>query len=93
MRDAVREFARHGVTRLVLVVGHYENQWFVSEGIQLALRELGPSCPLQVMRLTPRLGLIRAAFTVLGKLAEAQGALGYYLGRLRGKRRGLIEYK
>jgi GT2 family glycosyltransferase len=49
--------------------------------------------PLQVMRLTPRLGLIRAAFTVLGKLAEAQGALGYYLGRLRGKRRGLIEYK
>lgn len=49
--------------------------------------------PLQVMRLTPRVGLIRAAFTVLGKLAEAQGAVGYYLSRLRGKRRGLIEYK
>ncbi len=27
VRDAVREFARHGVTRLVLVDGHYENQW------------------------------------------------------------------
>jgi len=51
VRDAVREFARHGVTRLVLVDGHYENQWFVTEGIQLALRELGPSSPLEVMRL------------------------------------------
>lgn len=30
---------------------------------------------------------------VLAKLPEAQGALGYYLSRLRGKRRGLIEYK
>ncbi len=51
VQDAVREFARHGVKRLVLVLGHYENQWFVAEGIQLALRELGPDCPLRVMRL------------------------------------------
>ncbi|WP_097461034.1 creatininase [Mangrovitalea sediminis] len=51
VQDAVREFARHGVKRLVLVLGHYENQWFVAEGIQLALRELGPSCDLRVMRL------------------------------------------
>ncbi|WP_236173301.1 creatininase [Pseudomonas pseudonitroreducens] len=56
VRDAVREFARHGVTRLVLVDGHYENQWFVTEGIQLALRELslherGSTSPLEVMRL------------------------------------------
>ena len=34
-----------------------------------------------------------AFFTVLGKLPEAQGALGFYLGRLIGRRRGLIEYK
>ena len=51
VQDAVREFARHGVKRLVLVLGHYENQWFVAEGIQLALRELGPACALEVMRL------------------------------------------
>ena len=31
VRDAVREFHRHGVRRLVLVLGHYENQWFVAE--------------------------------------------------------------
>lgn len=51
VQDAVREFARHGVKRLVLVLGHYENQWFVAEGIQLALRELGLGCELEVMRL------------------------------------------
>lgn len=51
VRDAVREFARHGVTRLVLVDGHYENQWFVTEGIELAMRELGKDTQLEVMRL------------------------------------------
>jgi len=51
VRDAVREFHRHGVRRLVLVLGHYENQWFVAEGIQLALRDLGPDAGLEVMRL------------------------------------------
>ena len=51
VRDAVREFYRHGVRRLVLVLGHYENQWFVAEGIQLALRDLGPDAGLEVMRL------------------------------------------
>ena len=51
VRDAVREFHRHGVKRLVLVVGHYENQWFVGEGIQLALRDLGPDAGLEIMRL------------------------------------------
>ena len=51
VRDAVREFHRHGVRRLVLVVGHYENQWFVTEGIELALRDLGPQAGLDVMRL------------------------------------------
>lgn len=51
VRDAVREFARHGVTKLVVVNGHYENQWFLIEGIDLGLRDLGANCPLKVMRL------------------------------------------
>jgi len=51
VRDAVREFARHGVTKLVFVNGHYENQWFLIEGIDLGLRELGPQAQLQVLRL------------------------------------------
>ena len=51
MRDAVREFARHGVQRLVVVNGHYENQWFLTEGIELGLRELGASATLEVIRL------------------------------------------
>ena len=54
--------------------------------------------PAQVLRLARRWGGGRAAweralFTVLGKLPEAQGALGFYLGRITGRRRGLIEYK
>ena len=51
VRDAVREFARHGVTKLVIVNGHYENQWFLIEGIDLGLRDLGANAKLEVMRL------------------------------------------
>jgi creatinine amidohydrolase len=50
VRDAIREFVRHGVERLILVNGHYENQWFLIEGIDLALRECGIK-QLSVMRL------------------------------------------
>ncbi len=50
VRDTIREFVRHGVERLVLVNGHYENQWFMIEGIDLALRECR-SPQLQVMRM------------------------------------------
>jgi creatinine amidohydrolase len=50
VRDMIREFVRHGVEHLVLVNGHYENQWFTIEGIDLALRECGPN-RLSVMRL------------------------------------------
>lgn len=49
--------------------------------------------PAQILRLTRRGGLAWAAFSVLGKFAEAQGVLGYYWMRLRGRRAGLIEYK
>src|SRR5580658_10650239 len=50
VRDTVREFARHGVERLVIVNGHYENQWFLIEGVDLAMRECKGSA-LSVMRL------------------------------------------
>jgi glycosyltransferase involved in cell wall biosynthesis len=55
--------------------------------------------PAQVARLSARYahvkegGLPRAALTVLGKFAEAKGALSYYLGRAGARRRRLIEYK
>jgi GT2 family glycosyltransferase len=49
--------------------------------------------PLQAIRLVPRAGWPRAAFLVIGKVAEAQGVLGFWLDRLRGRRRRLIEYK
>lgn len=52
--------------------------------------------PLQIARIyrrDPARDLPLAAFTVLAKFAEAKGALGFHLGRLRGKKRGLIEYK
>jgi len=58
-------------------------------GLVLAL-----AYPVQVVRLGLRDGdWARAVFTVLGKFAEAQGALGFYLSRLRGRKRGLVEYK
>ena len=40
LRDVLKEFARHGVRRVCLVNGHFENSWFIVEGIDLALREL-----------------------------------------------------
>lgn len=49
--------------------------------------------PAQVLRLAWRGGWTWAAFSVLGKFAEARGAVGYWLGQWRGQRRGLIEYK
>jgi len=51
VRDAIREFVRHGVESLVLVNGHYENQWFLIEGIDLGLRDCGASRRLRAMRL------------------------------------------
>jgi len=40
VRDVIKEFARHGVRKLALMNGHYENSMFVVEGVDLALREL-----------------------------------------------------
>lgn len=49
--DVIAELARHGVRNIAVVSGHYENQWFLTEGIDLARRRLGPGSPLRVMRL------------------------------------------
>ncbi len=40
VRDVVKEFARHGVRKCTVMVGHFENTYFVIEGIDLALRDL-----------------------------------------------------
>lgn len=39
VRDVIREFARHGVRRICVLDGHVENRWFLTEGIDLAMRE------------------------------------------------------
>lgn len=50
--------------------------------------------PAQVARLARRSGdWTQAAFLTLGKVAEAQGALGYRIARFRNRKVGLIEYK
>lgn len=49
--------------------------------------------PMQLARLWRSGGRDWAVFALLGKFAEARGALSYWLNRLRGRRRGLIEYK
>jgi creatinine amidohydrolase len=51
VQDVIRELVRHGARNIVLVDGHYENQWFLTEACELAWRELGASTPeLRCMR-------------------------------------------
>ncbi len=40
LRDVIRDLGAHGVRRLVVMNGHFENAWPVVEGLDLALREL-----------------------------------------------------
>ena len=40
VKEIIKELARNGARRLVMMNGHYENTWFMVEGIDLALREL-----------------------------------------------------
>lgn len=54
--------------------------------------------PVQILRLAARESFSRPAreaalLLTLAKFAEAQGAIGYHLARLRNRRMGLIEYK
>ncbi len=41
VRDIIRELVRHGVRRICVLDGNYENLWFLNEGIDLAMREVG----------------------------------------------------
>jgi creatinine amidohydrolase len=40
LKNVMTEFVRHGVRRIVLLNGHYENSWFIVEAIDLALKEI-----------------------------------------------------
>ncbi len=40
LRDVIHDLGLHGVRRLAVVNGHFENAWPIVEGIDLALREL-----------------------------------------------------
>lgn len=40
VRDVLQEFGRHGLRRVVIMDGHSENAMFITEGIDLALREM-----------------------------------------------------
>jgi GT2 family glycosyltransferase len=49
--------------------------------------------PIQVLRLARKMPFEQAVFLTLGKIPEAQGAMGAIWQWLTGTRRGLIEYK
>lgn len=49
--------------------------------------------PAQFLRLALRMGWGAAGFSVLGKFAECVGVAEYWLNRLQGKRRSILEYK
>ncbi|KZY06253.1 MULTISPECIES: glycosyltransferase [unclassified Sulfitobacter] len=49
--------------------------------------------PAQLLRLAAKGGWSWAVFTVLGKFAEAWGVLRFWLGRLRSRPAGIIEYR
>jgi creatinine amidohydrolase len=40
VRATIRELAIKGMTRIAIVNGHYENVWFITEGCELAVRDL-----------------------------------------------------
>jgi len=40
LRDIIRDLGAHGVRRIVVVNGHFENMWPSVEGVDLGLREL-----------------------------------------------------
>lgn len=46
LRDILRELFRHGAMHILVLNGHVENQWFLTEGIDLALREITQSQPV-----------------------------------------------
>ncbi|MRU16091.1 glycosyltransferase [Roseovarius sp. A21] len=86
VRETRRALLGGAVLPVVILGAFLVSPWL---GVILAL-----AYPAQVVRLGLRDGdWTRAMFIVLGKFAEAQGALGYYLSRLRGRKQSLVEYK
>ena len=49
--DLLRDFNRHGVRHVVVLNGHFENAWHLTEGIELFMRECGNASGCRVMRL------------------------------------------
>ena len=40
VRDVLKEFARHGARKIAVIDGHYENEFFLTEACDLAIRDL-----------------------------------------------------
>jgi creatinine amidohydrolase len=40
VRDVIRQLARHGAKKIAIVDGHFENEMFLTEAVDLAIREL-----------------------------------------------------
>ena len=53
VRDIIRDLAAHGVRRIVVLNGHFENSWPSVEGVDLGLREVRRDgiADMQVLRL------------------------------------------
>jgi creatinine amidohydrolase len=49
VRDLVRELIRHGVRKVIILDGHYENSLFLSEGVDLALRDSGHPAKVEIV--------------------------------------------
>ena len=56
-----------------------------AQWLRLTLRQMRQDPPLRAAKI--------AGLSVLGKLAEAQGAVGYYAARFRRTKPRIIEYK
>jgi len=51
VRDVVCELYRHGVRRIVVVNGHYENIWPSIEGIERMIEAIRPATDVKVLRI------------------------------------------
>ncbi len=58
LADIIKEIARHGAKKVVLIDIHYENHWFVTEGCAIASRELHYTGINDVRIIKPRLDAV-----------------------------------
>lgn len=49
VRDFVRDLIRHGMQKIIILDGHYENSMFLNEGADLALRDSGRPANVKVV--------------------------------------------